>query len=64
VTVTTEVSKALNIIMAVLAILLLALYLFLAPRFHPDIVNQIAFYPAPEPKDAEEYPRALWRQNG
>jgi len=48
-------SKTLNIIMAVLAILLLALYLFLAPRFHPDLVNQIAFYPAPEPKDAEEY---------
>lgn len=50
-------SKTLNIILAVTACLLVALYLFLAPRFHPDLVNQIAFHPAPEPEDADEYIR-------
>lgn len=48
-------SKTLNIILVVVACLLLFLYLFLAPRFHPNLVNQIAFHPAPEPADAEEY---------
>ena len=48
-------SKTLNITLAVIACLLLALYLFLCPRFHPDLVNQIAFHPAPEPEDADEY---------
>ncbi len=48
-------SRKLNIIVAVMAFLLLALYFFLAPRFHPDLVNQIAFHPAPEPEDAEIY---------
>jgi fermentation-respiration switch protein FrsA (DUF1100 family) len=48
-------SKILNIILVILACLLFALYLFLAPRFHPDLVNQIAFHPAPEPPDADSF---------
>ncbi len=41
-------------VLAGLALLFISIYLFLAPRFHPDLVNQIAFHPCVEPADAEQ----------
>ncbi len=42
-------------LIATVVVFALILYLTFAPRFHPEFVNRVAFYPGPEEAGAEQY---------
>ncbi len=45
----------LYLFLATIVVLALIAYLVMAPRFHPEFVNQVAFYPGPEEEGSEKY---------